>query len=114
MDKTKHEIITFKADSSLLEAMKGISNRSEFIRNAILSSLDSACPLCKGTGILKPYQKSHLDNFLNDHSLEECEECNELHLICSNRRKEEIGERGHITDKKTLGDQQVCSSGDKE
>jgi len=113
MDKTKHEIITFKADSSLLEAMKGVPNRSEFIRNAILSSLDSACPLCKGTGILTPYQKLHLDNFLNEHYLEECEECNELHLICSNRRKEAIGERGQITDKKTLGDQQVCSSGDK-
>ena len=87
MDKTKHEIITFKADASLLKAMKGIPNRSEFIRNAILSSLDSACPLCKGTGILTPHQKIHMDSFLTDHFLEECHECNELHLICSNRRK---------------------------
>jgi len=113
MDKTKNEIITFKADSSLLEAMKGISNRSEFIRNAILSSLDGVCPLCKGTGILTPYQKSHLDKFLNDHSFEECEKCNELHLICSNRRKEAVGKREHTTDKKTLGDPHICSSGDK-
>ncbi len=113
MDKTKHEIITFKADASLLKAMKGIPNRSEFIRNAILSSLDSSCPLCKGTGIMTPYQKFHLDKFLNDHSLEECEECNELHLICSNKQKETVGKRRHIMDKKTLEDQEACSGGDK-
>ena len=113
MDKTKNEIITFKADASLLEAMKGIPNRSEFIRNAILSSLDGVCPLCKGTGILTPHQKIHMDSFLTDHLLEECHECNELHLICPNRQHEAIGERGHIVEKKMLGDQQVCSSGDK-
>lgn len=84
MKKNKQEIITFKADTSLLEAMKGIPNRSEFIRNAILASLDSVCPLCKGTGILTPHQKSHMDSFLIDHSLEECEECNELHFVCTN------------------------------
>ena len=47
--KKKQEIITFKADEPLLEAMDGITNRSEFIRAAILSALDSVCPLCKGT-----------------------------------------------------------------
>ena len=71
-----------------MEAMKGIPNRSEFIRNAILSSLESACPLCKGTGILTPDQKNHLDSFFVDHSLEECEECNELYLICANKPKD--------------------------
>ena len=91
MKKSKQEIITFKADASLLEAMKGIQNRSEFIRNAILASLDSACPLCKGTGILTPHQKIHMDSFLTDHLLEECHECNELHLVCSNKPKRTHG-----------------------
>jgi hypothetical protein len=85
MKKNKQEIITFKADASLLEAMKGIPNRSEFIRAAILASLDGVCPLCKGSGILTPYQKSHFDSFLMDHSLEECEKCREVHLICLNK-----------------------------
>ena len=82
MKKNKQEIITFKADLSLLEAMKGIPNRSEFIRNAILAWLDSACPICNGTGILRHYQKKHLDNFILDHPLEECSACNELCFIC--------------------------------
>ena len=85
MKINKQAIITFKADPSLLEAMKGIPNRSEFIRTAILTSLESACPLCKGTGILTPHQKSHLDSFLVEHPFEECEKCNELRLVCSNK-----------------------------
>ena len=82
MKKNKQEIITFKVDSTLLEAMKGISNRSEFIRNAVLAALEGSCPLCNGTGILTPFQKAHLDNFLVNHPLKECEQCNELHLVC--------------------------------
>ena len=82
MKKAKHEIITFKADAALLEAMKGIPNRSEFIRNSILAALDSACPLCGGTGVLTPQQKIHLQDFLLDHSLRECEKCHDIRFVC--------------------------------
>lgn len=82
MKRAKHEIVTFKVDSSLMEAMKGVPNRSEFIRNAILAALDSACPLCSGTGVLTPQQKKHLEGFLVDHSLHECEKCHDLRFIC--------------------------------
>ena len=50
--KQKTEIVTFKADESLLVAMEGIPNRSEFIRDAVSAALESVCPLCSGTGIL--------------------------------------------------------------
>jgi hypothetical protein len=83
--KTKHEVLSFKADPSLLDAMKGVPNRSEFIRNAILAALDGACPLCKGTGILTPNQQKHWSAFAVDHSLKECSECNEVHIVCANR-----------------------------
>jgi len=82
MAQNRKEVITFKADDSLLEAMKGIQNRSEFIRSAILTALDNTCPLCKGTGILTPDQKRHWQKFANNHSVQECEECHELHLVC--------------------------------
>lgn len=85
MAKNKDEIVTFKADQALLDAMKGIANRSEFIRRAILAALDGSCPLCKGTGILPPEQKAHWDNFLRDHSIQQCEKCRELYIVCSNR-----------------------------
>lgn len=83
MPRAKHEVITFKADDALLEAMKGVENRSAFIRSAILAALDSACPLCKGTGVLAPQQKEHWDAFVKDHPLVECDDCHELHLVCS-------------------------------
>ena len=83
----RSEIITFKVDEALREALRGIRNRSDFIRNAVLAALDSACPVCKGTGVLSPNQKKHLGSFLKDHSVEECEDCNELYLVCHSRGK---------------------------
>ena len=85
MARQKSEIVTFKADDTLLELMKGIGNRSEFIRSAILNALESACPLCKGTGVLSPKQKEHWDSFLQGHAVRECQDCHELHLTCSAR-----------------------------
>ena len=90
MSKRKQEIVSFKADESLLEAMKGIPNRSEFIRSAILSALDSACPLCKGTGILTPSQHDHWKAFAKDHDIKECDECHELYLVCPQQRSAKV------------------------
>jgi hypothetical protein len=83
---TKREVITFKVDGSLAEAMSGIPNRSDFIRKSILAALDGACPLCKGTGILTPAQRRHWRSFAVKHSVEECDECHEPYLVCSETR----------------------------
>ena len=91
----KLETITFKSDPSLLEAMKGIANRSEFIRSAILAALDGACPLCKGTGILTPEQRRHWKAFAADHPVKECGQCHALHVVCSNRSAPGAGRRRH-------------------
>jgi hypothetical protein len=80
--RPKHEIITFKVDEPLREAMHGIPNRSEFIRAAILSALGSLCPLCKGSGILTPDQHKHWVEFTAHHALAECEDCHAVHLVC--------------------------------
>lgn len=81
--RKKLEIITFKVDAPLAQALQGTTNRSEFIRNAILAALDSSCPLCKGTGILTPDQHKHWDDFAKSHSIQECEDCHAYHLVCS-------------------------------
>jgi hypothetical protein len=81
--RRKQEIITFKADEPLREAMIGIPNRSEFIRAAILSALNSVCPLCKGGGILTPDQRKHWVAFAERHALAECEDCHAVHLVCA-------------------------------
>ncbi|MGW8258138.1 MAG: hypothetical protein ACWGMZ_11680 [Thermoguttaceae bacterium] len=81
--RKKHEIVTFKVDQPMWKAMRGIENRSEFIRAAILSALDSVCPLCKGSGILTPDERRHWRKFAKDHALEECTDCHAVHLVCS-------------------------------
>lgn len=82
MSKAKQSIITFKADESLVEALAGVPNRSEFIRSSILAALENSCPLCLGTGILNPEQKTHWEKFATTHSLRECDDCHEWHLVC--------------------------------
>jgi hypothetical protein len=77
-----YEVITFKADRDLLEAMEGIANRSAFIRQAILAALDSTCPVCSGTGVLTPSQQSHWSEFMQHHRIEKCTRCSEIHLVC--------------------------------
>ncbi len=81
--KKKEEVITFKVDETLAQAMEGIPNRSEFIRSAILSALQNICPLCSGTGILTPDQQKHWDRFAKDHSVEECNTCHAFHIVCT-------------------------------
>ena len=94
-ERKKQEIVTFKVDETLFRAMQGIQNRSEFIRSAILTALDSVCPLCKGSGILTPDQRRHWESFAKNHSLEECEDCHAVHLVCvANPEEEAAGEQG--------------------
>jgi hypothetical protein len=82
MASAKQSIITFKADTSLVEALRGVPNRSSFIRSAILAALENTCPLCLGTGFLTPEQRAHWKTFSASHSVEECGECHEWHLVC--------------------------------
>ncbi len=80
--RKKEEVVTFKVDASLLEALRSIPNRSEFIRSAIQAALDSTCPLCKGTGTLTPDQRRHWSTFVEHHSLQTCDDCEAVHLVC--------------------------------
>ena len=43
---------------------------------------DGACPLCMGTGTLTPDQKAHWEEFARAHSVVECSDCHERHLVC--------------------------------
>ena len=80
--KRKHEIITFKVDEPLWHALQGVDNRSEFIRAAILAALENTCPLCKGSGTLTPDQRKHWEEFAQRHTIEQCEDCHAVHLVC--------------------------------
>ena len=84
MSVRKQETITFKVDEDLAGIIKGLPNRSQFIRHAILNMLENTCPLCQGTGILNPSQKKHWNEFAKEHDLQKCEDCNELYMVCRN------------------------------
>ncbi len=85
MSEAKQATISFKAEESLADILRMIPNRSEFIRGAILSALDNVCPLCRGTGILNPQQKSHWEQFATDHPMAECRKCNEWYPVCTHQ-----------------------------
>lgn len=97
MGRKKNDVITFKVDESLLEAMKGIENRSDFIRSAILSALDNTCPLCRGTGKLTPDQLAHWKRFTVHHPLRECKNCNAVIIACDHEAPDpdDSGFAGH-------------------
>ena len=79
----KDQIISFKADEALVEALHRLPNRSAFIRAAILSALDGPCPLCHGAGVLSAAQRQHWHDLQDSHSIETCDDCNESHLVCN-------------------------------
>lgn len=83
--RPKAEIVTFKAEPALVEALRGVANRSEFIRNALLAALENTCPLCRGSGALSPRQREHWEAFARNHTVEECTHCHELHVVCRKR-----------------------------
>ncbi len=83
MARSKSTIVTFKADESLLASLGGVPNRSEFIRNAVLSALEYMCPLCRGAGILTPEQRKHWASFSSNHDVKECDDCHEWYLVCN-------------------------------
>jgi hypothetical protein len=83
----KRQIVTFKAEEALVEAMENIPNRSEFIRSAILAALDGVCPLCHGTGVLNPHQQRHWEEFSRNHRVEQCDLCEEGKLVCAASRE---------------------------
>ncbi len=89
----KSEMITFKVNETLREAMSGIPNRSDFIRNAVVAALESSCPLCQGTGVLSVKQKQHWDSFAEDHSVRECRQCHEFHLVCAKQPRRKSAHR---------------------
>ncbi len=76
------EVITFKAEAKLAAALRAVPNRSSFIRSAVLHALEHVCPLCGGSGVFTPEQRRHWREFEASHSVERCQDCHAVHLVC--------------------------------
>jgi hypothetical protein len=81
--RNKDSVISFKVGAALAGAIRRLPNRSAFIRAAVLSALEHACPLCQGTGILTPEQKRHWDAFARNHAVSHCRDCDAIYLTCT-------------------------------
>ncbi|HWR82046.1 MAG TPA: hypothetical protein VN285_01955 [Candidatus Deferrimicrobium sp.] len=92
---SKSLVITFKADRSLAAAIRGMENRSKFIREAVFAALENVCPVCKGSGILTVNQMRHWDRFAEDHRLRECTGCHEEHLVCAHEPRKRTAHKRH-------------------
>jgi DnaJ-class molecular chaperone len=78
----KSDVITFKVDGELKDALNRMKNRSEFIRSALMAALDGTCPLCRGSGTLTPRQMEHWAAFSRVHRMSECEDCHGIKFEC--------------------------------
>lgn len=88
MTRRRERVFSFKADGDLAEALENTPNRSEFIRKALLATLEHECPLCKGSGVLTLEQGKHLEQFLTLHELTRCDECQAVHFVCQSNGAE--------------------------
>lgn len=87
----QQEIVTFKVDKALLDALKGIPNRSRFIREAIAAALNQACPICNGSGRLTAEQRALLEEFKGRPVLKRCETCQAIRLLSVGSAEEAKG-----------------------
>ncbi len=85
MAKLPAEIISFKVDQRLSSLLKRVRNRSEFIRAALIAALDDSCPLCAGTGLMRPEQRRIWEQFVTSHPMAECGRCHETVFTCDGK-----------------------------
>lgn len=67
--------VAFKVESELAMLLDRLPNKSEFIRQAILASFSSACPLCNGEGAVSATIAEHYKPILKDYRFFECRTC---------------------------------------
>jgi hypothetical protein len=92
--RSKTDLITFKVEPSLAKLINRMQNKSEFIRQSILSSLQSTCPLCQGTGVLTVSQRDHWKQFSAHHTVRRCPKCDAVHLSCDAEPRHAVRAKG--------------------
>ncbi len=67
--------VTFKVDKELANLLKTLPNRSEFIRDAIMSKMAVPCPACGGSGKMSKRQALDIKALLDSHYVGRCLNC---------------------------------------
>ena len=76
-------VFAFRADHEMLTILGTMPNASEFIRKAILRSLEEPCPVCEGRGVVTPGFRSEMERLGGHVLLRRCDCCaNEYPAPC--------------------------------
>ena len=89
--------VTFKVDEELANLLKALPNRSEFIREAIMSRMAVPCPACGGSGRLSKRQALDVKALLETHYVGRCLNCGTrvTYTACA-RAAGEVDPREHV------------------
>lgn len=77
----KTSVVAFKIESELAEILNQLPNKSAFIRKAIISQLDMACPLCNGSGAIPKGLHDHFQPLINNMTQRACDECGDKSTV---------------------------------
>jgi hypothetical protein len=85
MPEAPQTVVSFKADRELLRLLKGVRNRSAFIRDAVIAALGEHCPLCLGSGTVSSEERQRWVEFAAHHPVAECSRCHQHVFTCHRR-----------------------------
>lgn len=71
----KTAVVAFKVEAELAEFLDKLPNKSAFIRKAIAAQLQTACPLCKGSGVVNRGVHDHYAALLPQLNKRDCDGC---------------------------------------
>ncbi|MFO0823964.1 MAG: ribbon-helix-helix domain-containing protein [Gemmataceae bacterium] len=79
--QNKTRQVGIKIEEELAEFLESLPNRSEFIRQAILTSLGKTCPLCDGCGVTPSGLTAHFQEIIAAHGEVCCRNCGQRDAI---------------------------------
>jgi hypothetical protein len=68
-------VFAFRAEPAMVQALLAMPNASDFIRKAIIRSLEEPCPVCIGTGVVATGFRSQLERLEGHLVLRRCSCC---------------------------------------
>lgn len=92
----KQVAVSFKADERLAELLNQIPNKSEFIRNALMSMIATTCPLCKGQGSVSPGVHEQFQLMIHTRRQHPCVTCGKDELFPEDPSKLEPEDKARL------------------
>ncbi|HZZ82252.1 MAG TPA: hypothetical protein VFE62_27385 [Gemmataceae bacterium] len=71
----KTAVVAFKVEAELADFLNQLPNKSEFIRKAIAAQMNTACPLCNGSGQVSRWAHDHYAPLIATWSQHNCDGC---------------------------------------